>query len=537
VRRRDFLAAAALSPLLGCAPATPETIPVFFQDGGLPPELGHRLRDAAFSSAAPGVATEVRRVPVLICGAGIGGLSAAWRLAKRGFKDFALLEMGAQVGGNSRFGENAVSPYPLGAHYLPLPPREARFVREILADLGGIEADPFAIRPTFSERLLCHTPQERVFFKGIWQEGILPQQQVPKSERAEIARFHDAMEAFKHATDAEGRRAFAIPLDLSSPDPKWRALDRVSMLDWMRTEGYTSPVLHWYGNYACRDDFGTDIAETSAWAGIHYFACRNGEAANAANDAVLTAPEGNGWIVRALEARLAGHITRDAIVFRVAQDRRQVEADVWLAMENRAVRYVADQLIWAAPLFVLARLAQDLPADLAHVARSGSHAPWLLASLSLREAPQHGAGAPLAWDNVLYGGTGLGYVVATHQHLALRPGQTVFTWYHAMSGEAPATARKALLESPPDALAKLALDDLSRAHHDIRRLTERIDLTRHGHAMIRPTPGAIWNPDRSRLSKGWQRVLFAHADVSGVSLFEEANYRGVLAADAVLARS
>jgi hypothetical protein len=290
-------------------------------------------------------------------------------------------------------------------------------------------------------------------------------------------------------------------------------------------------------NYACRDDFGTDSAQTSAWAGIHYFACRNGDAANAASDAVLTAPEGNGWIVRALESRLGPHITRDAIVFRIAQDARQVQADVWLAAEQRAVRYVADQVIWAAPMFVFARLAQGLPSDLDRAARAGTHAPWLLASLTLREAPAPGAGAPMAWDNVLYGGTGLGYVVATHQQLALRPGPTIFTWYHALSGEPPATARKALLESSPEALAKLALDDLSRAHHDIRRLTERIDLTRHGHAMIRPTPGAIWNPERHRLTKGWQRVHFAHADVSGVSLFEEANYRGVLAADAVLARA
>jgi hypothetical protein len=28
-------------------------------------------------------------------------------------------------------------------------------------------------------------------------------------------------------------------------------------------------------------------------------------------------------------------------------------------------------------------------------------------------------------------------------------------------------------------------------------------------------------------------VFFAHSDMSGLSLFEEANYRGVLAADAV----
>jgi len=35
---------------------------------------------------------------------------------------------------------------------------------------------------------------------------------------------------------------------------------------------------------------------------------------------------------------------------------------------------------------------------------------------------------------------------------------------------------------------------------------------------------------------GSGRIRFAHADVSGLSLFEEANYRGVLAAERTLAR-
>ena len=44
----------------------------------------------------------------------MAGLSAAWRLDKRGFRDFALLEMLKQPGGNARSGENEISAYPLG---------------------------------------------------------------------------------------------------------------------------------------------------------------------------------------------------------------------------------------------------------------------------------------------------------------------------------------------------------------------------------------------------------------------------------------
>jgi hypothetical protein len=46
----------------------------------------------------------------------------------------------------------------------------------------------------------------------------------------------------------------------------------------------------------------------------------------------------------------------------------------------------------------------------------------------------------------------------------------------------------------------------------------------------------IWDGARRALGKGWARVQFAHADLSGISVFEEANYHGVAAAEAILGR-
>ena len=57
----------------------------------------------------------------MIVGGGMAGLSAAWRLDKRGFHDFVLLEMERQAGGNSRWGENEISKFPWAAHYVPVP--------------------------------------------------------------------------------------------------------------------------------------------------------------------------------------------------------------------------------------------------------------------------------------------------------------------------------------------------------------------------------------------------------------------------------
>ena len=91
------------------------------------------------------------------------------------------------------------------------------------------------------------------------------------------------MEELKNTRGKDGRRAFAIPMELSSRDPEWRALDRIPFSKWLTDHGFTAPTLHWLANYATRDDYGMDYDQTSAWAGLHYFACRTGEAANAAS--------------------------------------------------------------------------------------------------------------------------------------------------------------------------------------------------------------------------------------------------------------
>ena len=529
MKRRDFLHAAAALPLVACGREKPLSLPPGELTGGNF-MLAHRLREGQFS--AP---TEERRVPVLIVGAGIAGLSAAWRLERAGLRDFMLCELEDGVGGNARHAANAVSAYPLGAHYLPLPPREARAVRELLADLGAIEGDPHVARPRYDERLLCAMPQERVYRNGFWEEGLLPRLGVPAAERAQYARFHDRMMEFRGARDGQGRRAFALPLALSSPEPRWRALDRITMRQWLADNDFAAPHLHWYVNYCCRDDYGTDYRETSAWAGIHYFACRDGEAANASGDTVLTAPEGNGWIVARLAPRFAGRTLSGALACRLAQDRRRASADFYLAREDRVVRIVAEHVIWAAPPFVLPRVAADLPVSMDAVCRAET-APWLVANLTLHRAPADGAGVGLAWDNVLHDSPALGYVVATHQRLSAAPGPTVLTWYHALSAEAPAIARQRLFDTAREVWAGEILRELGRVHADIAQLTTRIDIHRHGHAMVRPVPGLIWGEERRALADGWGRVQFAHADISGLSLFEEANYRGVLAAERVLHR-
>ena len=79
-------------------------------------QAGHLLRDHAGFPAPK----RIEKVPLVIVGGGIAGLSAGWRLRKRGFTDFVLLEMNDAAGGNARWGENEITAYPWAAHYLSL---------------------------------------------------------------------------------------------------------------------------------------------------------------------------------------------------------------------------------------------------------------------------------------------------------------------------------------------------------------------------------------------------------------------------------
>ncbi len=185
--------------------------------------------------------------------------------------------------------------------------------------------------------------------------------------------------------------------------------------------------------------------------------------------------------------------------------------------------YLADTVIFAAPTFLARHLMEQAPEW------NGQYSPWLTANLTLDRRP-HEKGLPPAWDNVIYASPSLGYVIATHQSLATHVDRTVWTYYWALAEMPPPEARRMLIEKDWPFWKEAILNDLARAHPDIRECVSRIDIMRMGHAMIRPSVGFLFAPKVERLG----RILFANSDLSGISIFEEAQYRGVRAADHAL---
>jgi len=499
VSRRHFLKAGTAA-LIGLSRKGEQRIDGSFVNDSF--ALGHLLRDRA--SFPPPRRTE--KQTVVIVGGGIAGLSAAWRLQKRGFRDFVLLEMNSEAGGNARSGRNDVSAYPWAAHYVPVPGPKATYARELFEDLGVLK------NGVWEERYLCFSPQERLFLYGRWQDSIEPAVGRTDADREQFSRFGDVMAT--HRASGE----FTIPVDrgLSS---KTSGLDGISFADWLAQNRFHSRLLNWYANYACRDDYGALARDTSAWAGIHYFASREAE-----EKGPLTWPEGNGWITNRLLERLGSHVRVNQMVHRVAQTAKGV------TVSAGDTDYKADFVIFAAPTFVAPYVVENFPRLSGFV-----YSPWLTANLTLQRLPD-ARGAEPTWDTVFLESPTLGYVDATHQSLRSYIDRTVWTFYWALADGTPSENRRILLERDWNDWKEAILHDLERVHRDIRQCVSRIDIMRMGHAMVRPVVGTIFSEDRRRWKEAFGRIYLANSDLTGISIFEEAQHRGVRAAERVLDR-
>jgi protoporphyrinogen oxidase len=257
---------------------------------------------------------------------------------------------------------------------------------------------------------------------------------------------------------------------------------------------------------------------------VHYFASRHGFSAPGDDtndrDPVLTWPDGNAPLAQALRQPFAERVQTGRAVLRIDEGLHEVTA--WAFAGNEVERWTARHAIVATPLFIAAHVLSAPPAPLVAAVRQQRRAPWMVANLRLDDLPLDRVGAPLSWDNVIHGSPSLGYVDAQHQSLGRVVGERLFTAYWSFHD----SDRKRLLEMSWQDATQLILDDLSTVHPDLAERLQQVDIVRHGHAMAIPTPGLRSSAALAAIADSATRVSFAHADLSGYSVFEEAFTRG-----------
>lgn len=499
---------------------------------GLP--LAHLLRDKQLNLETH----RTQQANVVILGSGAAALSAAWHLAQAGEKNVLLIE-GFEPNGNNAAYVSGSLKAPTGAHYLPQPSQESVDVRRLLQQMGILlqeNADGSAI---YRETDLVHAPDERVYHQGLWHDGLLLADD-------DSRRFFAFVGSLKHAYGSDGRKAFAIPIVASSGDEKWRVLDNVTFATWLQQNGYQSANLLSYLDYCCRDDYGQGAAQVSAFAGLHYFAARGND-----NAAVLTWADGLNHLSQGLRdlsglQRLDRLPENEILAFRQPQAMAGValairEYDDFVEIivrdeqgHNHAIH--ARQVICAMPLMVAKRIVYA-PERYGLQHELPDYAPWLVSNFELHTFPSESDASELAWDNIVHQSSALGYVVATHQQIRVaKPERTIFTAYHALNHDTPQNVRQWLLNAQAQDLIELAAQDLLHVYGGKRfwQYVAHVDITVRAHAMSVPKVGYLNHAGISSIRQHHSRLYFAHSDLSGYSIFEEALYWGVNAAKAVL---
>lgn len=537
--RRQFLLSAAS---LGAATATSSWLyrefnrlpSVNVNRIGLP--LGHDLRDKKL----PLNPSKSYTCDTVIVGGGAAALNAAWWLHKHGKRDFLLLDGMERNGNAAAYTFSNHLKAPTGAHYLPQPSAESVFVRELLADLGVLHINAQG-KAVYNEMDLVHAPDERLFYRGAWQDGLMIADDDSK-------RFMQFIKQIQHAYGTDGKKFFAMPIAESSQDTTWRQLDKQTFAQWLAAQGYTSPDLLAHLDYCCRDDYGQGIAQMSAFAGVHYFAARGNE-----NAAVLTWSDGLNHIAEKIRQHIglqeknklpeSGDLlfrqpeNWSATAWQIDEQNDYVDVFICENQSGEMANIRANHVICATPLFITQRIVKNIQKYTQSNFKQPESAPWLVSNFVLNRFPNEPQHTELAWDNVVHQSRHLGYVVATHQDIRVaKPEKTIFTAYTAVNHDTPKNIRNWLLNAPDIELLNYVAEDLLTVYgKSFWRHVEHVDISVRAHAMAVPKVGYLSDETLLALRQHSSKLLFAHSDLSGYSVFEEAAYWGIQAAKKILA--
>lgn len=529
--RRNFLKALGLASVGVASWAvlkhlkTHSTLPITFS--GISPHTAHQIRHTAFPEP-----TQCDTQKIVIIGSGIAGLSAARYLSQHGQSDFTILELESSFGGNAAWGSNHVSSFPIAAHYLPVLTQESDFLMEFLQEANVITGFDAKGQPYYNEMYLCHDAKERLYINGTWQNGFIPTVGLLEQDEAEFEKFFKLMDYYQFLRGEDGKFVFCIPIAMGSPDKRYQALDQITMADFLKENHFQSSYLLWYVNYCCRDDYGAGIDVISAWAGIHYFAARRTTSANADADAILTWPEGNGFLAQKLAQHYLSQIKTQALVYAVKPYNHGYEVQYFDLAQQKSYAIRTPCVIMATPRFIAQKLCAPHFSDCFTQVNTWEYSPWLIANISLDNTKNNKTIMnDFAWDNASYYSRSLGYIDATHQSLQSHHAQRVVTYYLPLDELPAQEARKQALGLSTEHWKKLIIADLEKMHPGIQKNIQDIELRLLGHAMIRPIPGQI--SSASIIPRAHQGLFFAHSDMSGISIFEEAFWQGMETAKAV----
>ena len=442
------------------------------------------------------------RTKIVIVGAGLAGLSAAWVLRD---KDFELYDISALPGGSSCGGKYDQLSFSLGAHYeLDFPEYYGQEVLGMLRELRLIEFQPARKMWSFVDRKYYVSPdrEERALIQGRFYDSALPR----------ALKGGDVIDLVVPYTGE-------MPLPTRLIKEKHRALDQITFQKFLAERGVqTDSVLARCISYQLTDDYGAGFQTVSALAGIHYHACRPYYQQEVKT---FSPPQGNFYFVeKFLEQIPSAKIHLSHLVTRIRKVKKGLEVEVLNIQKKTRKKVIAENVVYAGQKHAL----KFVYPDDATLFRNNQYAPWCVINFIL-----HRKSFPEAfWQNehILNQHDFLGFVNSRSQ-AGTSDEYSALTAYFCLPPEKRAQLLS-IRKNPAPWVRKTLQLIQEFLKEDISAFVQKVFVKPYGHGMPVPIPGYLFaDANENRSHPG---LVYAGVDNHRLPLFYEAVDSGLQAA-------
>ena len=437
----------------------------------------HQVRDGKVFARPPASA----RHDIVIVGAGVSGLAAAYRLQHH---DFLLLEKEPHWGGNAYALEYEGSTYATGSAFLTKDEYSYQFAKEIGLDPLPVNSPDASI---IRGELVLDT----------WGGGLdkLP---YPASVRESFKKFKKEMLAID--VEKRGEELF---------DKKFS--------DFM--QGYPPELKQWWDTFG-PSNWGATSEETAA--GLAILTLQDMDEESRADDR-YTWPGGLGAITKKLEeilqAKYKDRMHAGATTVAVVSEKEEVQVTYMLGGELKTVS--AKAVIMATPKFITRRIVEGLPEKQDEAMHQIRYAPYPVVNL-IFDKPVFNHG----YDTWCPGNTFTDFIVAdwvVQKQAGYRQKFNIITCYTPMKEE----DRGYLLnEIGARKIAANVLADFQKLMLGMAIDPVEVHIYRRGHPLYMSTPG-LYTQVQPLARHPMDRVFFANTDSEGP---ESTTNKAILAA-------
>ena len=444
-------------------------------------------------------------VDVIIIGAGISGLTSAYKLKDK--FNVKIIEKESRIGGASKRDQWRGIYYTLGTadtgpdYEIKYEGRTINFLKQLFQELNvpwqkvSDPSDAFYFRNHLVLDPFCRCYPD------------LP------TSREERKGFEDAISYLEEFKERYGK--LTIPPEASPPE--WEQLDKKSLRELFANSG--EYFLLFLDRYS-QSTFGATSNEISAFEGLYYLSRELDER--------YTCPGGNACVSEALSNHLEGKVELNSTAVLVEQENDTCHV-TYVDAQGSEVTLESRSVIMACPKHYAPYIVKGLPEDQKRAFRKIRYDSYIVANVCTNDVIYDAAFATYFDDTIFTDMIIADWIVTSGNKKAGSGEPEVYTLYCPM-GE---RGRYKVLTEPAETWITQIISGLNKYFPQIKDKIVDIKLFRYGHHYVLGYPGFITGP-RTIAKRPFGNIFFAKDDMQGVPCLESAVWSGLDAANGIL---